>query len=190
MNEIRVFYGGHLQTRFQPHGVIRADEVTTPRMLQPPAAPIGAELVYNETILGRVRCVRRERFDRWAIVFDPVEALAIASEEMPETSAAITQTLPGTPLEALTPYLNARTLGTLAQLAGEGAPQITVEALSAKTDEALRAIDGIGPSRLAEIRAACAAALVAVGESAPVEERAPGEGEALLEDGRGDAEAA
>jgi hypothetical protein len=185
MNEIRIFYGGHLQVRFQPHGQIRADEVITPRMLQPPAAPIGAEIVYNETVLGRVRCVRRERFDRWAIVFDPTEAMTIASEKMPETNAATIQPLPGTPLEALTPYLNARTLGTLAQLAGEGAPQITVEELSAKTDEALRAIDGIGPGRLAEIRMACDAALVAAGE-----DRASGEDKALLEDGRGDAEAA
>lgn len=165
MNEIAIFYAGHLQMRFTPHA-LRADEVVTPRAFQPPAAPIGAEVYRDGVLLGTVRCVRRERFDRWAIVYDVPQVRVETSAEDGAVS--------GTPLDALAPYLNARTVGTLAQLAGEGAPQITVEELSAKTDEALRAIDGIGPSRLLEIRVACDAVLAAAtaGEAAPVEEDA------------------
>ncbi|HET19256.1 MAG TPA: hypothetical protein ENO16_01420 [Chromatiales bacterium] len=59
----------------------------------------------------------------------------------------------GTPISALADLLDPRVLGTVEQLAD------SVEELNAKTDEALRAIDGIGPKRLEEIRAACDAAL-------------------------------
>lgn len=140
MSEIAVLVGGAVQWRFIPHGPIRADEVMTPRCAQYPPIPIGAKLLWDSQPLGTVRCVRREPFSRYAIVFDPVPVI----ESAPDS---------GTPISALEAYLDPRAFGTVVQLAD------TVEALSAKTDEMLRAIDGIGPKRLREIRAACEAAL-------------------------------
>jgi len=145
--EIAVRVGGVVHYRFIPHGPIQADEVLTPRIPQYPPIPIGAELLLDGAVLGTVRCVRRELFSRWAIVFNPVD----------DTPQAVDGVGEGTPIAALEPHLEPRTFGTVVQLAG------TVEALMAKTDEALRAIDGIGPKRLREIRAACEAALAAAG---------------------------
>jgi len=137
--EVAIVVGGRVQARFVPHAV-RADEFVTPRDTRTPPAPQGALLYYGGEVVGKVRCVRREQFSRWAIVYDPV-----AQE--------------GTPVDALTPYLNARVVGTLALLGGEAGPRITVEELAERTDAVLLAVDGIGAARLRDIRAACAQVL-------------------------------
>jgi hypothetical protein len=138
--EVCVVVGGRVQTRFIPHAV-RVDEFVTPRDTRPPPVPAGALLYYGGEVVGKARCVRREQFSRWVIVYDPVERA------------------PGTSLAALTPYLNAHTLNALAALGGDAGPHLTVEELAARTDTALLAVDGIGPARLREIRAACVQAL-------------------------------
>lgn len=180
MSEIAVLVGNATQWRFVPHGPIRADEVITPRHVQYPPIPVGATLLWDGEPLGTVRCVRREPFSRWAVVFNPVdggekvdgsrqtvdgvgdvEITVTIPEDVPEGAVVdlhldeggeIVVTV-GTPIAALEPHLDPRMFGTVAQLAQ------TVEELAEKTDETLRAIDGIGPKRLREIRAACDAAL-------------------------------
>ncbi|HNT74397.1 MAG TPA: hypothetical protein PKH77_05190 [Anaerolineae bacterium] len=185
--EITVLVNGAVQWRFHPHQMT-ADEVITLRQAQYPPVPIGAELLVDGQPLGTVRCVRREVFNRWALVFDPVDgsrqtvdggdgASASISQEIIASGDAVVsvdlsrsdipdsavvglavvdgavEVTVGTPIAALADHLDPRVMGTVEQLAD------TVEELNAKTDAALRAIDGIGPKRLEEIRAACAAAL-------------------------------
>ena len=142
--EIAVVVGGSVQWRFVPIGAITADEILTPRIMSYPPVPVGANLLLDGAPLGTVRCVRREQFSRWTVVFDPVVVAESISQEIPAV---------GTPISALAAHLDPRVVGTVEQLAS------SVEALAEKTDEALRAIDGIGPKRLLEIRAACAAVL-------------------------------
>lgn len=170
MSEILVSLNGAVQWRFTPFRE-DADEIVTQRAPQHPPVPIGAELYRGGELLGTVRCVRREPFDRWAVVYTPAvdgrqptvdgEDEDTAEGEVPVNNEGnISQEIigpqygpTGTPIAALAEHLDPRVFGTLEQLAG------TVEELSGKTDEALRAIDGIGPKRLKEIREACAKAL-------------------------------
>lgn len=156
MSEIAVLVNGHVQWRFVPHGEISADELTTPRTLRYPPIPLGAALLCDGQPLGTVRCVRRASFSRWTVVFDPVDGRrqTVDGEEEGDRAESISpEIFTGTPISALAEHLDPRVLGTVEQLA------LTVEELSAKTDAALRDIDGIGPKRLREIRAACDAVL-------------------------------
>ena len=143
MNEITVLVNGAVQWRFTPYG-FEADAVVTQRTPQYPPVPVGAELLQDGEPLGTVRCVQRRQFNRWAIVYTPVGV---------EPEASISREIFATPIEALRDHMDPRLFGTVEQLADN------VEELSAKTDEALRAIDGIGPKRLLDIRAACDAVL-------------------------------
>lgn len=186
-SEVTILVHGHVQWRFQPHRS-EADEIITMRMPQYPPVPIGATVQQGGETLGTVRCVQRRQFNRWALVIEPVDGGDISEEIVDPAAGIISQeiladgtvnitldaeglNLPpgavvdldvvdgavevtvGTPISALSDHLDARVLGTVEQLAH------TVEELNTKTDSALKAIDGIGPKRLEEIRAACTAVL-------------------------------
>lgn len=138
-DEVAIVVGGKVQARFVPYAR-RADEFVTPRTPLQPPAPAGATLYYRGEIAGTVRCVRREPFSRWAIVYDP--------------PARIT-----TGLDALSAHLNNRVIATLAKLPSHSAKRITVEEVAALSDEALLALDGIGAATLRAIRTACAQVL-------------------------------
>ena len=140
-DEVAIAVGGQVRARFIPHQV-RVDEFVTPRSPLTPAAPRGATLYYRGEIVGTVRCVRREPFSRWAIVYDPPARIS-------------------TPLDALSAHLNNRILAALAKLPSHAAPQITVEEIAALSDEVLLALDGIGTATLRAIRTACAQILSA-----------------------------
>ena len=138
-DEVAVVVGGQVKWRFVPHAV-RADEFVTPRSPRTPPAPPGATLYFGREIAGTVRCVRREPFSRWAIVYDPPARIS-------------------TPLDALSAHLNGRVIGALAKLPSRTARQITVEEIAALSDEALLALDGIGAVMLRAVRTACAQVL-------------------------------
>lgn len=137
--EVVIMVSGKVQMRFVPHAV-QADEFVTPRGPRPPAAPPGATVYYGGEIAGTVRCVRREPFSRWAIVYNPPERIS-------------------TPLDALGAHVNQRVIATLAKLPAQTAPIITVEELASLDDETLLALDGIGTATLRNVRAACAQVL-------------------------------
>ena len=149
MNEITVIVNGAVQWRFNPHG-FEVDAVVTQRIPQYPPVPVGAELLQDGEPLGTARCVQRRQFNRWAIVYDPVDGRQQTVDGETETvEERISREIFTTPIEALRDHMDPRLFGTVEQLADN------VEDLIAKTDEALRAIDGIGPKRLLDIRAAC-----------------------------------
>lgn len=135
---IKIKYRGQETWRFHPRSVDRATaEIHTTRHLGHPPAPKGAEIWRGDEFIGHVRCIHREPFNRFTIVYDPPQE---ENEEQPDKEAKEDSLLADS--------LDARIVDLLADHAS------TTQEVNAMSDEELLAIAGIGPATLDGIRTA------------------------------------
>ncbi|NBD34398.1 MAG: hypothetical protein GVY30_00180 [Chloroflexi bacterium] len=154
--KVRVIWRNQEVWRFHARSIDRATaEIETQRHLGHPPAPVGSHVYFGEELLGIIRCVKRQPFNRYRLVYDPPRE---EREETEETEAETAES-PKESSEPAGPYLLAsldlddRILAALTEYFG--GPASTSE-VSAATDEELLAIKGIGPASLQDIRNAIA----------------------------------
>lgn len=172
---IRAVWAGRTVWQDEPHRV-GLNEIETRAAKAAPAIPAGAALFCDcpeggasGRLMGYVKTITPTKMERWLIGFvRTADVAAMNAESAVLESAAVeeVQEVPppaapfqeGTPIMRLRELIPSRTWEKVAELAP------TVEELARMTDEALLAIDGLGPRSLHVLRDACAKVTDAAGE--------------------------